>query len=129
MAEIIVISVAVNFATILSKFNVTPPSTSIISNGSVSDPSRTSFKVEELGFFDSELLIEYGSGDVVRIGKDIIYRSVHLFVQRITDMASIKGDKIVSYNLSLYLRGVILEWYSGQLTVLEKEGLRANTKN
>jgi len=44
-------------------------------------------------------------------------------------MASIKGDKIVSYNLLFYLRGVVLEWYSGQLTVLEKEGLRVNIKN
>ena len=44
-------------------------------------------------------------------------------------MVNIKGDKIVSYNLSLCFRGAALEWYSGQLIVLEKEGLRANTKN
>ena len=129
MVEIIVTNVAANFATAFFKFNVTPPSTPTTNNGSASDPSRTSFKAEELGFFDPELPIEYGSGDVVRTGKDTIYRSVHLFVQRITDMASIKGDKIVNYNLPLYLRGAALEWYSRQLTVLEKEDLRVNTKN
>ena len=44
-------------------------------------------------------------------------------------MASIKDDKIVSYNLPLYLRGAVLEWYLGQFIELEKEGLRVNIKN
>ncbi len=44
-------------------------------------------------------------------------------------MASIKSDKVVSYNLPLYLRGAALKWYLGQLIMLEKEGLRANIKN
>ncbi len=109
MVEIIAISVAASFATVFSKFNVIISSISIISNDSVSDPSRISFKVEELGFFDPKLPIEYGLGNVVRIGKDTIYRSVYLFVQRITDMINIKGDKIVSYNLSFYFREIVLE--------------------
>ena len=80
MAEIITTNVTANFATAFSKLNVTPPSTPTISNGSASDPSRTSFKAEELDFFDPELPIEYGSRDVVRIDKNTIYRSVYLFV-------------------------------------------------
>ncbi len=130
MIEIIVTSVAANFATAFSKFNFTPPSTPIINNRSISiDPSKTFFKAEELGLFDPEFPIEYGPGDVVRISKNTIYRSIHLFVQRITDIASIKGDKIISYNLPLYLRETALEWYSGLLTVPKKESLRANIKN
>ncbi len=125
MAEIIVTSVAASFATAFSKFNLTSPSISTISVDSL----RISFKAEELGFFDPELPIEYGLEDVVRIGKNTIYRSVYLFVQRITDMANIKGDKVVSYNFLFCFRGVVLEWYSGQLIVLEKEGLRVNIKN
>jgi len=130
MVEIIATNVAASFVTVFIKFNLTPPSTSIISNGSTSiDPSRIFFKAEELGFFDPELPIEYGLGDVVKTSKNTIYRNVYLFVQRITDIASIKGDKVISYNLLLYLRGAALEWYLGQLTVLEKEDLRANIKN
>ncbi len=109
MTEIITTNMTANFATIFSKFNVISPSTPIISNGLVSDPLKTSFKAEELGFFDLELPIEYGLENVVRIDKNMIYRSVHLFVQRITDIASIKGDKIVNYNLPFYLRGAVLE--------------------
>ena|SRR6266511_4258230 len=109
MIEIIIISVAASFVTVFSKFNVTPSSTSIISDGSTSDFSKTSFKTEKLNFFDLEFPIEYGSKDVVRISKNIIYRSVYLFVQRITDITNIKDDKIVSYNLPLYLRKATLE--------------------
>jgi len=110
MAEIIATNVTISFATVFFKFNLIPPSTPTISNGSISiDPSKTSFKAEELGFFDPEFPIEYGLGDVVKTGKNTIYRSVHLFVQRITDMASIKDDKVINYNLPLCLRGVILE--------------------
>ena len=129
MVEIIIISVAANFATVFSKFNVILSSISTTNNGLVSDLLRIFFKVKELNFFDPEFPIEYDSEDVVKIGKNMIYRSVYLFVQRITDIASIKNDKIVSHNLSLYFRGAILKWYSRQLTMLEKEDLRANTKN
>ncbi len=80
MVEIITTNVAASFATAFSKLNVTLPSTPIISNGSASDPSRISFKAKELGFFDPELLIEYGLRNMVRTSKNIIYRNVHLFV-------------------------------------------------
>jgi len=101
--------VAANFATVFSKFNVILSSISTTNNGLVSDLLRIFFKVEESGFFDPKLPIEYGSEDVMRIDKNTIYRSVYLFVQRITDIVSIKDDKIVSYNFSLYFRGAVLE--------------------
>ncbi len=109
MAEIIATNVTANFATIFSKLNVTPPSTPTISNDSASDPSRTSFKTEELGFFDPELPIEYGLENVIKTDKNTTYRSVHLFIQRIIDIANIKDDKIVNYNHPLYLRGAALK--------------------
>jgi len=121
--------VAANFATAFFKLNLTSSSISTSDSSTFIDPSRTSFKAEELGFFDSEFPIEYGSGDVIKTSKNTIYRNFHLFVQRITDITNIKGDKIVNYNLPLCLRGAALEWYSGQLTMLEKEDLRTNTKN
>ncbi len=99
MVEIITTNVAASFATVFSKFNLTLSSTPTSDNLTSIDPSRIFFKIEELGFFDPELPIEYGLGDVVKIGKNTIYHSVHLFVQRITDMANIKGDKVVSHNL------------------------------
>ncbi len=80
MVEIIIISVAASFATVFFKFNVISSSISIISDDLVFDPLKIFFKVEELGFFNLEFPIEYGLGDIMGIGKDIIYRNVHLFV-------------------------------------------------
>jgi len=80
MVEIIAISVAANFATVFFKLNLTPPSIFTSDSLIFIDSSRTSFKAEELDFFDPELPIEYGLEDVVRISKNTIYRSVHLFV-------------------------------------------------
>ncbi len=76
MAEIIAINVVASFATVFSKLNLIPPSIFITSV----DPSRTFFKTEKLGFFDPEFPIEYGPEDVIKINKNTIYRSVHLFV-------------------------------------------------
>src|SRR6266536_4894413 len=109
MAEIIATSVAASFATAFSKLNLTPSSTPTSDSSTSIDPSRTSFKAEELGLFDPELPIEYGSGNVMRTGKNTIYRNIYLFVQRITDIANIKNDKIINHILPLYLRGAILE--------------------
>ncbi len=80
MAKIITTSMTASFATTFSKLNVTSPSIFIINNDSASDPSKTSFKTEELNFFDPELPIEYSSKNVIKTGKDTIYRSVHLFI-------------------------------------------------
>ncbi len=71
---------AASFATVFSKLNITPPSAPITSNDSVSDSLKISFKTEELDFFNPELPIEYGSRNVIKINKNIIYRNVHLFV-------------------------------------------------
>ena len=109
MAEIIATSVAASFATAFSKLNLTPSSTPTSDSSTSIDPSRTSFKAEILNFFDPELPIEYGLEDVIRTSKNTIYRSVHLFVQRITDMVSIKNNKIINHNLPLYLRGTALK--------------------
>ncbi len=100
---------AASFATVFFKLNLTPSSNFISDNLISIDSSRTSFKAEELNFFDPELPIEYGSKNLMRTDKNTIYRNIYLFIQRIADMANIKDDKIISYNLSLYLRGAVLE--------------------
>jgi hypothetical protein len=53
------------------------------------------FKFEELRFFDPELFEEYGTDNLIYLGKDTIYRNVHLFIERIRDIAKIKISTIV----------------------------------
>jgi len=45
----------------------------------------------------------------MKSGKNTIYRNVYLFIQRITDIVSLKSDKIVNYNLFFYFREAALE--------------------
>ncbi len=81
----------------------------MIDGSTSNDLLKIFFKIEELGFFDPKLPIKYGFGNIMKFGKDTIYRNVHLFIQRINNITSFKGDKTVNHNLSLYLRKAALE--------------------
>jgi hypothetical protein len=54
------------------------------------DNSKIAFKFEELKFFDPELSEKYSTDDLVYLDKNTIYKSVHLFIERIRDIARIK---------------------------------------
>ena len=51
--------------------------------------------MEDIGFFDPNLPISYGEGEVVSIGKKLYYRNIILFTKRIKDLATTKGYKLV----------------------------------
>ena len=58
------------------------------------DYERTiQFRPEELGFFDPQLPISYGGGDIVVLGRDTYYRNVHVFISRIKDLVAAKGPR------------------------------------
>ena len=68
----------------------------------------------------------YGKGEVVTVGKDVYYRLVILFIERIKDLASVKGAILVRSNINTCLRGTALTWYTAELSNLERVGLRAD---
>jgi hypothetical protein len=70
--------------------------------------SKIAFKFKELKFFDPELSEKYGTGDLIYSGKNTIYKSVHLFIERIRDIARIKIPTIVQIYLVIYLRRAVL---------------------
>ena len=78
----------------------------------------------DLGYFDPHLDKSYGEGEIVTVGKDIYYRSVILFIERVRDLATIKTDTLVRTNLNTSLRGAALKWYTAELSNLERTGLR-----
>jgi len=53
-------------------------------------------------------------------GKETYFRDVIIFIDRIKDVARIRGAEFVRSNLQLCLRGEALEWYTSQLTDGEK---------
>ena len=47
-----------------------------------------------------------------------------LFIERIWDMAMIKGAQLVRINLNTCLHGASLAWYTSELSNLERVGLQ-----
>ena len=64
--------------------------------------------MEDIGFFDLNLLTNYGEGKVVLIEKKLYYRSIILFTKKIKDLAIIKRYKLVRANLNTCLRKITL---------------------
>ena len=90
--------------------------------------SRPHFRPEEIGFFDPLLAKEFGDGDMVQSGKDVLYRDVQLFISRAKSIAESKGPdgpNVVRRSLEQCLRGSALMWHIHELTEFEKEALRA----
>jgi hypothetical protein len=85
-----------------------PLSLSEVNSFSYQDNSKIAFKSEELEFFDPELFEEYSTDDLIHPGKNTIYRSVHLFIERIRNIVRIKTSIIVQIHLFIYLRGAAL---------------------
>jgi hypothetical protein len=57
--------------------------------------SKIAFKSEELKFFDPELFEKYDTGNLIHSDKDTIYKNMHLFIERIGDIARIKTPIII----------------------------------
>lgn len=82
------------------------------------------WNVIDLGYFDPHLDKSYGEREIVTVGKDLYFRSVILFIERIKDIAAVKGDALVRTNLNTSLRDTALKWYTAELSNLERIGLR-----
>ena len=67
----------------------------------------TSCNIEEFVYFQPDLPIDiqYPDGDVIIVGKDIIYRDINTFYGYIQDTIARKDIIIVRDNLHLCLRG------------------------
>ena len=108
----------------------TPPTLAVPTPQEVPTPTNTpvqkdtKWRPEELGFFDPLLDKSYGTGDTAMVGKDLYYRNVFLFIERIEDLARIKGDELIAANINTCLRGTALGWYTSELSTLTRNGLR-----
>ena len=83
-----------------------PPGPIVEVNGS----SGPRWNAGDIGFFDPnyEGKSAATSEPIVHTGKDIIFRDVHVFIDRIKDLSLIKGPELIRTNLSTCLRGTAL---------------------
>ena len=59
-----------------------------------------------------------------QVGNHLFYRDVNVFVDRLRDIVTYKGEDLVKANIQATLRGSAVHWFNSQLTDLEKEALR-----
>ena len=57
---------------------------------------------------------------IVHAGKDTYFRDVNDFIDRVRDMADVKGAELVRQNLYTCFRGIALSWYTTILTEDQK---------
>ena len=70
--------------------------------------SDNKWKAEKLGFFDLYLMSSLGLGDVMIVGKELYYRLIILFIDRIADLVTVKLAALVKANINICLRRVAL---------------------
>ena len=85
-----------------------PPGEQGINGAAGGGTGTPHWKPKELGFFDPLLPASYSTDAMVRDGKNLYYRSVHLFCERILDLTTTKGQEIVRANLNTCLKGTAL---------------------
>jgi hypothetical protein len=85
------------------------------------------WRADEVGYFFPDLHRDYGTAEIVTIGRDSYYRNVQTFLQRLDDVSRLRGAEVVRNNISTCLRGAALQWYMSELTDEEKQSLRATS--
>ena len=77
----------------------------------------------DLGYFHPHLDRAHGEGEIVSVGKDVYYRNVVLFVQRLQNLVTFQGATLVKANIATSLRGSALEWYISELSDFDRDAL------
>lgn len=82
------------------------------------NPTKTAerWNQADLGYFDPHPDKAHGEEEIVSVGKNIYYKNVVLFVQRLQSLATFKGAALVKANIATSLRGSALEWYISKLS-------------
>ena len=96
---------------------------SLPAGDSLQKASTERWNQADLGYFDPHLDRAHGEGEVVSVGKDVYYRNVVLFVQRLQSLVTFKGAALVKANVATSLRGSVLEWYTSELSDFDRDAL------
>ncbi len=104
-----------------SSFATPPPNPDAAPKPHTSDDALPKASAErwnqaDLGYFDPHLDRVHEEGEIVSVGKDVYYRNVVLFVQRLQSLVTFRGAALVKTNIATSLRGSALEWYTSELS-------------
>lgn len=83
----------------------------------------------EVGFFDPMYDGKSAAtgGPIEHTGKDTYFRDVNVFIERVKDMAEVKGAELVRQNLYTCFKGTALAWYTTVPTEDQKRLVKLGT--
>ena len=70
------------------------------------------------------MISKYESKSMIRNDKNVYYRNVHLFIERILNLVVTKDHDVVKINLNTCLQDIALNWYIDELITLKRFELR-----
>ena len=82
------------------------------------------WRFEDLDFFDFKLSTFFEFDFMIRDDKNIYYRNVHLFCERIRNLIVIKNEKLIRINLNICFFVYAFIWYISKLKILSRVDLR-----
>ena len=96
-----------------SAFSTPPPdldaSSKLFPPADLPSKSTERWNQADLEYFDPHLDRAHGKGEIVSVGKDVYYKNVVLFVQRLQNLVTFRGATLVKANIATSLRGSTLE--------------------
>ena len=82
------------------------------------------WRFEDLDFLDIKLSTFFEFDSMIRNDKNVYYRNVHLFCERIRNLIATKSEKLIRINLNICLFDYALIWYISKLKTLSRADLR-----
>lgn len=80
----------------------------------------------DLCYFNSHLDKAHDESKIVSVGKDVYYRNIVLFVQRLHNLVTFKRISLVKTNITTSFWGFALEWYTSELSDFNRDALNNN---
>lgn len=94
-----------------------------IAMSSAASTSSTTWKTEDLGYFHPDLP-DRDESAVRTVSNQTHYRDVLVFLDRLRDLVTLKGEDVVRANIHASLRGSALAWYTSELSEFERQSVR-----
>ena len=109
----------------LFKNNIAFKNDNVSNNNFSNDDWKESFRTQNVEFFDFILNESYDSDDVVQVEKNVYYKNVYLFVEKIKDAVNMYTIEKIRFNLFNCLKKTAQIWYIKDFSDFEKKTLRS----
>ena len=105
-------------------FEFLDSSNSIDENNDENNDENSFWRFENLNFLDFKLSTFFELDLMIKNDKNVYYRNVHLFCEKIRNLVATKNEKLIRINFNICLFDYALIWYISKLKILSRADLR-----